>query len=500
MLFQRIKPLDQILEGAEKRSLKRQLTAFDLTMLGIGAIIGTGIFVLSAVAASKAGPSMIISFVICGAVCALSALVYAELAAMVPASGSAYTYSYTTFGELAAWIVGWALVLEYAVAASAVAVGWSGYFVELLKSFGLHFPAWMIDGPNIDLRGIAGPLASIGVGIPSDFLNAEPGKGIFNVPAALLIMAVAWLLIRGTKKSAVFTSVLVGVKIVALLVFIAVAFTAFNGANFNPPMADGSSGFMPNGFFGSSVGVSAAAASIFFAFVGFDAVSTASEETANPNRNIPIGLLASLAICTVFYMVIAVAAIGAVGADPNGGFAKAKDPLAYVMTQTGHSGIANFIRLAAGLALPSVVLMMIYGQTRIFFVMARDGLLPKRLAEVHPVHKTPHIVTMVTAVFCALFAGLFPVGQLADFSNSGTLFAFFAVSIGVLVLRKTKPDQKRPFSTPAVWILAPLAAAGCAYLFLSLSGLTKLAFFVWAFLGLIIYFGYSRSRSQLAGQ
>jgi basic amino acid/polyamine antiporter, APA family len=496
-MFGRIKPLASILATAEKKSLNRSLGPFQLTMMGIGGIIGTGIFVLSAVAASKAGPAMLVSFVICAIVCALAAMAYSELAAMLPVSGSAYTFSYASFGEPIAWIVGWALVLEYTIAASTVSVGWAGYFVALLKQFHIVLPAGLVEGPYVDLRGIAGPLSSLGVGIPKEFLEAKPTAGIINLPAVLIALACTALLIRGTKESATFTSFLVMIKIAALAVFIAFAYSVFNGAHFDPPMPNGQSGFMPLGFFGSGTGVSAAAASIFFAYVGFDAVSTAAEETRNPNRNIPIGLIASLAICTVLYLIIASGAIGAVGADPNGGFANAKDPLAYVMQAIGYPGVAFGIRMAAGLALPSVILMMLYGQTRIFFVMARDGLLPPVFSQVHPRFKTPHIVTAVTGVFCAIFAGIFPVDQLADFSNSGTLFAFISVSLGVMRLRKSQPGAHRPFRAPLVWVVAPLAAVGCAYLFWSLSGLTKVAFFAWMLIGLVVYFGYSRHRSHV---
>ncbi len=497
-MFGRIKSLDAILATAEKKSLHRSLGAFQLTMMGIGGIIGTGIFVLSAVAASKAGPAMLLSFIICAVVCGLAALAYSELASMMPVSGSAYTFSYATFGEPIAWIVGWALVLEYAIAASTVSVGWSGYFVKLLEQFHIALPGWLIEGPHIDLRGIAGPLQSWGVGIPKEFLEAKPTAGIVNLPAIIIALLCTALLVRGTKESARFTSFLVVIKLVALVVFIGYAYTVFDAGKFDPPAPAGVSGFMPNGFFGSGLGVSAAAASIFFAFVGFDAVSTAAEETKNPNRNIPIGLIGSLAICTVLYLIIAAGAIGAVGAAPDGGFAQAKDPLAFVMQEIGHPGIALGIRLAAGLALPSVILMMLYGQTRIFFVMARDGLLPPVFAKIHPRYQTPHVVTIITGIFCAAFAGIFPVDQLADFSNSGTLFAFVAVTGGVLVLRVTQPARHRPFRAPLVWIVAPLAGIGCVYLFWSLSGLTKVAFLAWLIIGLILYAIYGSRRSNLA--
>jgi basic amino acid/polyamine antiporter, APA family len=476
MLLDRVKSLDAILATAEKKSLNRTLGAFQLTMLGIGAVIGTGIFVLTAEAAQKAGPGMMISFIIAGFVCAFAALCYAEMASMVPVSGSAYTYSYATMGELLAWMVGWALVLEYAVAASAVAVGWSGYIVGLLdRQLGITIPEYLAAGPNL-------------MGKPGD------PDGIMNLPAAFIVGLVVLLLIKGTKESAFFNAILVAVKIAALTLFIALAIPAYNAENFEP--------FMPTGF----VGVSAAAASIFFAYVGFDAVSTAAEETKNPNRNIPIGLLGSLAICTVFYLLVAAGAIGAVGAQPGGALSNSKEPLAYVLVAIGQPGVGNVVALAAGFALPSVVLMMMYGQTRIFFTMARDGLLPKRLAELHPKYGTPHTVTMITGVFVAIFAALFPVGILADFSNTGTLFAFMMVSISVLILRVQQPNRARSFKTPAVWVVGPLAILGTLYLFISLRAPEGAAlqvppqiFFVaWTAIGLLVYFLYSRSRSNIA--
>jgi APA family basic amino acid/polyamine antiporter len=484
MLFDRVKPLSAILRTAEKKALHRSLGAFQLVMLGIGAIIGTGIFVLTAEAAQKAGPGMLLSFVIAGVVCAVAALCYSELASMCPVSGSAYTYTYAVMGELLAWIVGWALVLEYAVAAGAVAVGWSGYFVGLLKN----------------LLGIEIPLA----------LSAGPSQGgVVNLPAFLITLCVTALLIIGTKESAYFNAILVAVKVIALTIFIALAVPAINMEQFEP--------FAPLGF----AGISAAAASIFFAYVGFDAVSTAAEETKDPQRNMPIGLIGSLAICTIFYLIVASGVIGTVGAQPllradgtgipPGSLEHAeackvagetavvcsKEALAWTLRSIGWPQVGNLIGLAAGLALPSVVLMMMYGQTRIFFVMSRDGLLPERLSDVHPRYKTPHIITMLTGIVVALFAAFFPVGALADISNSGTLFAFAMVAVAVIVLRRTDPNRRRPFRTPAVNFVAPLAIAGCVYLFFSLSGYTLALFASWTLLGLVIYFGYSRHASHL---
>ncbi|HVR82611.1 MAG TPA: amino acid permease [Luteimonas sp.] len=496
MLFWRVKPLDKILETAGKKALTRQLGAFQLTMLGIGAVIGTGIFVLTAEAGQKAGPAMMVSFVIAAVVCALAALAYAELASMIPVSGSAYTYTYGVLGEGLAWIVGWALVLEYAVAAGAVSVGWSGYMNGLLMHtnlFGLVEPGTL----TLPLALRSGPYAG----------------GSFNLLACLIALVVTWLLVIGTSKSAKVNAVLVSIKIAALIAFIVVSVPAVQSQNFEP--------FLPAGW-GSpmgGIGVLGAAASIFFAYVGFDAVSTAAEETKNPNRNIPIGLIASLGICTIFYLLVGYGAVGSVGSapmiGPNGAILAtgspemaaacvgsdalvcSKEPLAHVMRLLGFGSMGNLIGLAAALALPSVVLMMIYGQTRIFFTMSRDGLLPEVLSRVHPKYHTPHVITMITGVFVALFGALFPVGILADISNSGTLFAFIMVSIGVMILRKQQPNRHRPFRTPLVWVVCPLAVAGCLLLFFNLSLYTISLFFGWAIIGLIVYALYGYRHSDL---
>ncbi len=482
----RVKPLDVILATAEKRSLKRQLGWFSLTMLGIGAVIGTGIFVLTSVAAEKAGPGMMYSFIIAGAVCALTALVYAEIAAMVPVSGSAYTYSYAVLGELIAWMVGWALILEYAVAGGAVAVGWSNYTNGFLASHGLALPGFLSSGPFYT-ETLADKTQVV------HMVDGVTHFGGFNLIAFVLALAVTVLLVLGTSKSAKFTAALVLVKIAALTAFIALAFPVVKQANFSP--------FLPNGWGTplSGTGVLGAAASIFFAYVGFDAVSTASEETKNPNRNIPIGLIGSLAICTVFYLLVSYTAVGAMGAQPGGPLSQAKDPLAFVLREIGWVKTGNAVAMAAMVALPSVVLMMIFGQTRILFTMARDGLMPKALAKVHPKFHTPHVVTWITGIFVAFFAALFPVDILADISNAGTLFAFFAVALGVMVLRIKAPERKRPFRTPFVWVVAPLAMAGCVLLFFSLGWNPTIKFFCfWAVVGLIVYFLFSRRSSALA--
>ncbi|HNN56109.1 MAG TPA: amino acid permease [Novosphingobium sp.] len=502
-MFGRVKSLDAILATAEKKSLHRSLGPVQLTLLGIGAIIGTGIFVLTAAAAQKAGPGMMYSFIIAGFVCAVAALCYSELASMVPVSGSAYTYSYAVVGELLAWMVGWALILEYAVAASAVSVGWSGYFMGLVKSWtGFELPLMLQAGPTWTMNGF----------LP----HADFSTGWINVPAIFVALAVTWLLMIGTKESANVNAVLVAIKVTALTLFIALSLPVLNGEHFAP--------FAPNGWFGpagtSGMGIVGAASSIFFAYIGFDAVSTAAEETKNPQRNVPIGLIGSLAICTVFYLLVAAGAIGAIGAQPTelgvaAGSAEFKaqcaallaqgqeplvcsnEALAHVLRSINYSWAGDLVGLAANLALPSVILMMMFGQTRIFFVMARDGLLPEKLASVHPKWKTPYIVTMVTGVFVAFGAALLPVGQLADISNSGTLFAFFMVALAVMILRVRDADRRRPFRTPMVWVVGPIAAAGCVFLYFNLPLESILVLPVWGVIGLLFYFLYGYRKSHV---
>ena len=492
----RVKPLDQILATAEKKSLKRSLGPIQLTLLGIGAVIGTGIFVLTATAAQKAGPGMMVSFILAGTVCALAALCYSELASMVPVAGSAYTYSYAVMGEMIAWLVGWALILEYALGASAVAVGWSGHLVGLLDSYGYNIlPHSLTVGPPIELG----------------FMRGGEVGGIVNLPAVLITVFVTGLLILGTKESATFNAVLVAVKVAALTLFVVLTIPLVSGhmEHFKP--------FTPRGWgnpFGSSgTGVLGAAASIFFAYVGFDAVSTAAEETKNPQRNVPIGLIGSLLICTVFYLLVAAGVIGSFGAQPladahgqfyadgspelygssactvgHGPLVCSKEALAYVLRELHQPLAGALVGLAATFALPSVVLLMMFGQTRIFFVMARDGLLPKGLSAVHPKFRTPWVITLVTGVVVAVAAAFLPVGQLADYSNAGTLFAFAAVSLGVMILRFTDKTRHRPFKTPLVFVVAPLSILGCVVLFMSLNMESKILFTGWAAIGLVFYF------------
>jgi len=502
----RVKPLDEILATAEKKALKRSLGAFQLTLLGIGAVIGTGIFVLTATAAQKAGPGMMVSFIVAGAVCAVAALCYSELASMVPVAGSAYTYSYAVMGEAMAWMVGWALILEYALGASAVAVGWSGFITGLLDHIGIHVPHALAVGPPIQWG----------------FLQGGEIGGIVNLPAVLVVAVVTTLLVIGTKESATVNAVLVCIKVAALTLFLIITLPMVSGhmTNFEP--------FAPRGWgnplSSSGTGILGAAASIFFAYVGFDAVSTAAEETKNPQRNVPIGLIGSLLICTVFYLLVSAGVVGAHGAQPlmnpatglpfkegspelyasaacqaaNAPTVCSKEALAYILRQVSNPLFGNLVGLAAAVALPSVVLLMMYGQTRIFFVMARDGLLPDRLSTVHERFRTPYVVTIVTGVVVAIAAAFLPVGTLADYSNAGTLFAFAAVSLGVMILRKKDPSRPRPFRTPALFVVAPLSIAGCLLLFVNLNNESKLLFVSWTVLGLIIYFLYGYRHSNLA--
>ena len=500
MILDRVKPLDAILAAAEKKSLKRTLGGFQLMLFGIGCIIGTGIFVLTAAGAQKAGPGLMLAFIIAGAVCVVAALCYAEIASTIPVSGSAYTYTYATMGEFLAWTVGWALVLEYAIAASAVSVGWSGYFVgTILNEFmGIHLPAWLS----------AGPLA----------LGGAEG-GLINLPALFIALLITALLMIGTSESAKVNAVLVAIKVTALTAFIGLTLTSayFDPDQFNP--------FLPAGLFGgfgSGVGAVGAAATIFFAYVGFDAVSTAAEETKNPQRNVPIGLIGSLVVCTVFYILVAAGAVGTIGGQPIMGpdgipfpagseelarqcamaahadaLVCSNEALAHVLRQIGFSGIGNMLGIAAFLALPSVILVLLFAQTRIFFVMSRDGLLPDILSRVHPKWHTPHIVTAITGVVVAFGAALLPVGQLADIANAGTLYAFLMVAVAVMLLRKQRPDVPRSFRVGGLWFIGPATIFGTAFLFLNLPSDAMLVLPIWSVIGLVIYFGYSRSRSHL---
>ncbi len=464
--WSRRKSIDELSNRDAEDRLKPTLSAWHLVLLGVGAIVGTGIYTLIGVGADRAGPAVMISFAIAGAVCACAALAYAELATMMPASGSAYTYTYASMGELAAWVIGWALILEYSVVCSAVAVGWSGY--------------------------AAGFLEGIGVSLP-DALTLGPAQGGFiNLPAVLIVLAVAAMLLVGTKESATVNGVLVIIKLAALAAFVALALPAFDPANFTP--------FMPHGFgavedANGARGVMSAAAIIFFAFYGFDAVSTAAEETKDPGRSLSIGIIGSMVACTAIYMIVAAAAVGAMTYTD---FAQSGEPLAFILRTLGHPGAAAVIAGAAVVALPTVILAFMYGQSRIFFVMARDGLFPRRLGVVDKKSGAPVIMTLVTAAVCSVLAGLLPLAQIAELANAGTLAAFVATAAAVMILRVREPNRARPFKTPFVFVVAPLAILGCLYLFFSLPAATQTRFFIWMAVGLPVYFLYSARASVLA--
>lgn len=456
----RKKSIDALLReaGGKGASLKKELGALDLTMLGIGAIIGTGIFVLTGVAAAEhAGPALVLSFILSGLACVFAALCYAEFASTVPVSGSAYTYSYATFGELMAWILGWDLILEYGVAASAVAVGWSGYFQGLLAGFGIE--------------------------LPKALTNAyDPEKGTFiDLPAILIVLFITFLLTRGIRKSARFNAVMVVIKVAVILLFLAVGVWYVKPENWTP--------FMPYGF----SGVAAGAATVFFAYIGFDAVSTAAEEVRNPQRNMPIGIIASLLICTLLYIAVSLVLTGIVPYDQLG----VKNPVAFALEYIQQDWVAGFISLGAITGITTVLLVMMYGQTRLFYAISRDGLLPKVFSRVSPVRQVPFVNTWVTGLLVSFFAGVVPLNKLAELTNIGTLFAFIVVSAGVLVLRKTQPDLKRAFKTPLVPLVPLLAIAFCSYLVLQLPLTTWISFVTWLLIGLVIYFIYGRKHSTL---
>lgn len=456
----RKKSIDALLREAEGKgaSLKKELGAFDLTMLGIGAIIGTGIFVLTGVAAAEhAGPALVLSFILSGLACVFAALCYAEFASTVPVSGSAYTYSYAAFGELIAWILGWDLILEYGVASSAVAVGWSGYFQGLLAGFGIE--------------------------LPKALTNAyDPAKGTFiDLPAILVVLFITFLLTRGVRKSARFNAVMVIIKVAVVLLFLAVGVWYVKPENWTP--------FMPYGFSGVATG----AATVFFAYIGFDAVSTAAEEVKNPQRNMPIGIIASLLICTLLYIAVSLVLTGIVPYDQLG----VKNPVAFALNYIQQDWVAGFISLGAITGITTVLLVMMYGQTRLFYAISRDGLLPKVFSRVSPVRQVPFVNTWLTGLLVAFFAGVVPLNKLAELTNIGTLFAFIVVSAGVLVLRKTQPDLKRAFKTPLVPLVPLLAVAFCGYLVLQLPLTTWIGFVTWLLVGLVIYFIYGRKHSTL---
>lgn len=469
----RRRSIDTITAFEHGDRLKPSMSWPHLIALGVGAIVGTGIYTLIGVGAAKAGPAVMLSFLIAGAVCVFAALAYAELATMMPAAGSAYTYSYAALGEVLAWVIGWSLILEYSLVVSAVAVGWSGYFTGFLESMGLGLPAYLTSGP-------------FGTDTP----------GLINLPAVLIVGVVAAMLMLGTRESATINAVLVVVKVAALAAFVAIAAPHFDASHFTP--------FMPFGFGKNemavdgemvSVGVMAAAAIIFFAFYGFDAVSTAAEETKNPGRDLTIGIVGSMVVCIIIYLAVAAAAIGAM---PFSQFAASGEPLAYIARTLGSDIAATLIAGAAIVALPTVLLAFMYGQSRIFFVMARDGMLPRRLARVSEKRGTPVLMTGLTAILMAVIAGLFSLGELAALANAGTLAAFIAVGASLIVLRLRDPSRPRVFRAPLWPLVGAGCIGGCLYLFVSLPVFTQVNFFIWNGAGLVLYLLFARRNTRLA--
>jgi basic amino acid/polyamine antiporter, APA family len=442
----------------EGHGLKKAVGAAQLTAMGVGAIIGTGIFVVIGEGANIAGPAVILSFILAAVACAFSALSYAELASSIPVSGSAYTYTYATLGEIIAWIIGWDLILEYGVSVAAIAVGWGGNLNAFLDS-------------------------AFGVALPDAIAKSPEDGGVFNLPAVFIVLAITLLLVRGVTESARVNFVMVVVKLTVLLFFIVVAMVNFGTGNFTP--------FAPNGF----DGVTAATAIIFFAYIGFDAVSTGSEEARNPSRDLPIAIIGSLVICTVFYVLTA---IGALGVASPAQLAESDAPLAAALEDgAGISWAASILALGAVVAITSVVLVIMYGQTRIFFAMCRDGLLPQRLATVNQRYGTPARLTIGLGILIAILAALVPLSEIVKLVNIGTLFAFVLVNIGVIILRKTRPEMPRPYRVPWSPVLPILGVLFAVYLMLDLPVDTWIRFVVWLVLGIVIYFTYGYKHSRV---
>ena len=462
----RTKSIEQLVGDVEhgSKALKRTLTAMDLTLLGIGAIIGTGIFVLTGTAAaSKAGPAIVLSYVLAGLACGFAALCYAEFAAMIPISGSVYTYAYATLGEIFAWMIGWDLILEYAVGSMTVAVGWSGYFQRILAGFDLHLPIWMM----------AAPAAAAGA--------------VINLPAVLIVLGIMVLLVVGVRESARFNAAMVTIKLAAVLFFIAVGVTYVKPANWSP--------FMPYGF----PGVMTGAAVVFFAYIGFDAVSTTAEEAKNPSRDLPIGIIASLVVCTILYLAVAGILSGIVPVvqyKEDLQFINA--PVGYALALIHKDWAAGLVSAGAVAGITSVLLVMLMSQPRIFFAMSRDQLLPAGVSKVHPRFRTPYITTMITCFIVALVAGFVPIEILGEMTSIGTLFAFVVVSLAVIVLRVKRPDARRPFRVPFGFVIPVLGVLSCLYLMVSLSVMTWVRFLGWLDIGMVIYWFYGRTHSPLA--
>jgi len=457
----RTKNLDDMVAASRKPGgLQKVLGPLDLVLMGIGAIVGTGIFVLTGTGALTAGPALTISFVVAALACGFAALCYAEFASTVPVAGSIYTYSYATLGEVVAWMIGWDLLLEYGLATSAVSVGWSGYFQSLIAGFGLHLPTVLTAAPG-----------------------AVPGVTTwFNLPALIIMLVLTMMLSWGVRESARVNNVMVAIKVGVVLLFIAVGAGHVKPDNWQP--------FMPFG----GAGVMSAAALVFFAFIGFDAVTSAAEEVKRPERDLPIGIIGSLAVCTVLYVIVSAIMTGIV---PYQQFLGVDHPVSLALKYAGENWVAGFVDLGAILGMTTVILVMAYGQTRIIFAMSRDGLLPKKLCEIHPKHHTPFLATWIVGIVFGLLAALVPLNVLAELINIGTLAAFCLVSVAVIILRKKRPDLPRAFRCPGVPVIPGLAIAFCLSLMAFLSLTTWIAFGIWLAIGLVVYFAYARKHSEL---
>jgi basic amino acid/polyamine antiporter, APA family len=454
----RKKQIDAV--GQSARPLKRTLSAFDLVMLGIGAIIGMGIFVLSGVVAGlHAGNALPLSFIFAGIACLFAALCYAEFASMIPIAGSAYTYCYITLGEIWAWIIGWDLILEYGLAVSAVAIGWSGYFNAFLKSVGIIIPPALLNPPGV-------------------------GEGLLNLPAILIVLILSVLLIKGTKKSARVNAIIVVIKIAVILFFVVLGIFSLNPANWTPFLP-------PTGW----LGVFSGAAIIFFAFTGFDAVVTAAEETKNPQKSLPIGLIGSLAICIILYLVLGIVLTGVVPVGEFAGTSAMTAPIPYALEHMGVTWGVVVVSIGALCGMTSVILVMLFGQSRILFAMSRDGLLPAAFSEVHTKTDTPVKVIAITGVATACIAGLFPLQIVAELVNMGTLAAFAIVAAGVLLLRVQRPDMARPFNCPCLPYIPLLCIGCCTFLIFNLNRLAHFMFVIWLGIGLVVYFLYGMHKN-----
>jgi APA family basic amino acid/polyamine antiporter len=452
----RTKSIESIIEGSKNNSLKKTLGAFDLIMIAIGCTIGTGIFVLTGIGAAKyAGPAISISYLLAGLACMFAALAYTELASMVPVSGSAYTYTYAIMGEFLAWLVAWGLILEYTVAASTVSAGWSGYFVGALKTAGYHIPEYLTK-------------------VPSD-------GGIINLPAVLVAFFIGILLVRGTKESVMANRILVAVKLGVIFLFLIIAAPHIKTENYQD--------FFPFGW----QGVGAGAAAIFFAYLGFDAVATTAEECKNPNRDLPIGIIGGLGICSILYILVSLALTGIVDYK----LLDSAEPMALALRINGSNIGSALVAVGAIAGMLAVLLVLMYGQSRIFFVMSRDGLLPKAFQKIHPKYQTPYIGCFIVMIAVMLISGFTPIQTMGNMSSLGILFAFVIVSIGVVILRIKRPELERPFKCPAVYVVSAIAIISCSYLMFNLLKHTKIAFIIWFLLGIIVYFTYTFKRSPL---